>query len=144
MTKIQVRKQFTTLLTSDLARRRCFQYDEDTSSKAIHNLTRQLSLWIDVVFNMTKIQVRKQFTTPCLYFKTQLRCFQYDEDTSSKAIHNVTDQRLSAPTLFSIWRRYKFESNSQPNSSVVALNWRCFQYDEDTSSKAIHNALPLL
>ena len=170
MTKIQVRKQFTTIgqISSTLAElfsiwRRykfesnsqrcsipastsasCFQYDEDTSSKAIHN-----SLWISlkflcVVFNMTKIQVRKQFTTRLALCCRWLCCFQYDEDTSSKAIHNfhqvqtvfvevvfnmtkiqVRKQFTTSFSscffirlLFSIWRRYKFESNSQPHVSL--------------------------
>ena len=146
MTKIQVRKQFTTTLTfrqEDLelfsiwrrykfesnsqhgARReawaqRCFQYDEDTSSKAIHNSSSMLFKYTNVVFNMTKIQVRKQFTTPKLrHFHTSL--------------------------LFSIWRRYKFESNSQHYPPDFIFQRRCFQYDEDTSSKAIHNiSCPIL
>ena len=37
MTKIQVRKQFTTYRTPWFLLACCFQYDEDTSSKAIHN-----------------------------------------------------------------------------------------------------------
>ena len=122
----------------------CFQYDEDTSSKAIHNFTSfnrlllsLFSIWrrykfesnsqlnqvtmllMLVVFNMTKIQVRKQFTTS----------------------QKIDDGRTQ---LFSIWRRYKFESNSQLESEVGVRNCRCFQYDEDTSSKAIHNVAGFL
>ena len=143
MTKIQVRKQFTTdqyllqcfLLLFSIWRRykfesnsqhihrrsnfvwSCFQYDEDTSSKAIHNNIAENPVRRSVVFNMTKIQVRKQFTT--------VRLFTF-----------------ARYALFSIWRRYKFESNSQLSSKVSRLFLRCFQYDEDTSSKAIHNTLP--
>ena len=140
MTKIQVRKQFTTKVNKDVFidglfsiwrrykfesnsqplsvvaffRSSCFQYDEDTSSKAIHNCQSQIGLSRWVVFNMTKIQVRKQFTT--------------------------TDWELPLQTsLFSIWRRYKFESNSQQLTQYQYQSYRCFQYDEDTSSKAIHN-----
>ena len=140
MTKIQVRKQFTTsqkknkysLWLFSIWRRykfesnsqlqgivgrfdtRCFQYDEDTSSKAIHNVFTIASSVNLVVFNMTKIQVRKQFTTPC-------------------------KNHYTPTSLFSIWRRYKFESNSQPIPKAL-IKWdSCFQYDEDTSSKAIHN-----
>ena len=194
MTKIQVRKQFTTTngvteqcfelfsiwrrykfesnsqqkLPLSCQSQSCFQYDEDTSSKAIHNCPLGLSKRWVVVFNMTKIQVRKQFTTispmfcrasslfsiwrrykfesnsqPELYSGAgNPSCFQYDEDTSSKAIHNSSRSLPSLYLLFSIWRRYKFESNSQlslaSNSSWVS----CFQYDEDTSSKAIHNSAP--
>ena len=72
-------------------------------------------LFFIVVFNMTKIQVRKQFTT------------------------DVDDNR-QATVLFSIWRRYKFESNSQLSDCLPLPAMRCFQYDEDTSSKAIHNS----
>ena len=141
MTKIQVRKQFTTRAIvlsigqplfsiwrrykfesnsqrkcrSTLCALCCFQYDEDTSSKAIHNLHRRHILLWCVVFNMTKIQVRKQFTTL-----------------------SVVTPRVSA--LFSIWRRYKFESNSQRTCCWCRLPACCFQYDEDTSSKAIHNS----
>ena len=140
MTKIQVRKQFTTkktclYMTSELFSiwRRykfesnsqrcsvffnkmscCFQYDEDTSSKAIHNVRISKRFPVSVVFNMTKIQVRKQFTTlPSVAVFTRM--------------------------LFSIWRRYKFESNSQLQHSFFVRFCGCFQYDEDTSSKAIHN-----
>ena len=63
MTKIQVRKQFTTPIQKIKFRLGCFQYDEDTSSKAIHNSFELKNLASCVVFNMTKIQVRKQFTT---------------------------------------------------------------------------------
>ena len=114
MTKIQVRKQFTTVILLDPSGVRlfsiwrrykfesnsqrdilssidspcCFQYDEDTSSKAIHNKVLGIYFFAKVVFNMTKIQVRKQFTTGTSLYLTIARCFQYDEDTSSKAIHN--------------------------------------------------------
>ena len=140
MTKIQVRKQFTTIMWSLYSLACCFQYDEDTSSKAIHNSThsslaysRLFSIWRRykfesnsqqrqrrsgsdrVVFNMTKIQVRKQFTT-------------WKQPTRRKS------------ALFSIWRRYKFESNSQPSKHYTIRSGCCFQYDEDTSSKAIHNS----
>ena len=139
MTKIQVRKQFTTPSSLMAYLGSCFQYDEDTSSKAIHNSSNRTLHWSAVVFNMTKIQVRKQFTTDLLLMPT-------------------------ARLLFSIWRRYKFESNSQQLPcfsvfSLVVFNMTkiqvrkqfttnrfisdayhgCFQYDEDTSSKAIHN-----
>ena len=165
MTKIQVRKQFTTAhlcysntqtLFSIWRRYKfesnsqlqnfviftppcCFQYDEDTSSKAIHNITLLTLSSKDVVFNMTKIQVRKQFTTFLALFWSLHCCFQYDEDTSSKAIHNNHSFSRSSSVLFSIWRRYKFESNSQRPVWAIKLRLRCFQYDEDTSSKAIHN-----
>ena len=66
----------------------CFQYDEDTSSKAIHNSSCSSNDNDLVVFNMTKIQVRKQFTTQSTAVTQRASCFQYDEDTSSKAIHN--------------------------------------------------------
>ena len=192
MTKIQVRKQFTTARSRPLSRsslfsiwrrykfesnsqhegrdglqwNRCFQYDEDTSSKAIHNhfITNQKSG--EVVFNMTKIQVRKQFTTAVGSLPQPPSCFQYDEDTSSKAIHNRLAVHLKPNwvvfnmtkiqvrkqfttnclvsdadhELFSIWRRYKFESNSQHRQTKFVLSFCCFQYDEDTSSKAIHNS----
>ena len=139
MTKIQVRKQFTTGRHDRRRPPSCFQYDEDTSSKAIHNHSLD-RLWLDllfsiwrrykfesnsqridrrwfypsVVFNMTKIQVRKQFTTSI-------------------------PKALTKCVLFSIWRRYKFESNSQLCCHSFSCFLSCFQYDEDTSSKAIHN-----
>ena len=119
----------------------CFQYDEDTSSKAIHNMEAADQKKVGVVFNMTKIQVRKQFTTQlCTLFGFSC-CFQYDEDTSSKAIHNRSKRCPSQYLLFSIWRRYKFESNSQLKTAATTPFDRCFQYDEDTSSKAIHNRI---
>ena len=193
MTKIQVRKQFTTVLPpfcreswlfsiwrrykfesnsqltllSFLQPLCCFQYDEDTSSKAIHNGSSISDILRPVVFNMTKIQVRKQFTTGFSMFPPKYSCFQYDEDTSSKAIHNrcvdivepwfvvfnmtkiqvrkqfttAFDAQPFERLLFSIWRRYKFESNSQLVHTIVRAIRCCFQYDEDTSSKAIHNSI---
>ena len=118
---------------------RCFQYDEDTSSKAIHNGLAADADCPPVVFNMTKIQVRKQFTTVALFLCLLISCFQYDEDTSSKAIHNQSLHLRCISRLFSIWRRYKFESNSQRLHLSKNFLTGCFQYDEDTSSKAIHN-----
>ena len=202
MTKIQVRKQFTTRSTTvyhfrelfSIWRRykfesnsqpysslstfpaSCFQYDEDTSSKAIHNGSRVDLGRYGVVFNMTKIQVRKQFTTGVLSVNQPCSCFQYDEDTSSKAIHNGDLRLCIAPTvvfnmtkiqvrkqftticlrirlifwLFSIWRRYKFESNSQRFAlawfiCVVVFNMTKIQVRKQfTTARCMHSALPWL
>ena len=166
MTKIQVRKQFTTtpvllnwgLQLFSIWRRykfesnsqrlciaptlcvRCFQYDEDTSSKAIHNRVMYISLPGTVVFNMTKIQVRKQFTTisfSSVNFSVLFsiwRRYKFESNSQRRrltfgwefVVFNMTKIQVrkqfttkdvvvcKVPKLFSIWRRYKFESNSQP------------------------------
>ena len=41
----------------------CFQWFKDTNSKANHNLFRGHSIMSEVVFNGSKILIRKQITT---------------------------------------------------------------------------------
>ena len=142
MTKIQVRKQFTTRPRASVTDYmlfsiwRRYKFESNSQPRHFDRLT------CSVVFNMTKIQVRKQFTTRSAALVMLSCCFQYDEDTSSKAIHNIVLNSSLTASLFSIWRRYKFESNSQLSHPTSWQSQSCFQYDEDTSSKAIHNKQP--
>ena len=66
-----------------------------------------------------------------------LRCLCQTLDTSLKAIHN--HRRCEQPYRRDVYaiNRYKFESNSQPSSTVCSTSWRCLCYYVDTSLKAI-------
>ena len=88
MSKIQFWKQFTT--TNDLKRclRNCIRYVKDTILKAIYNERTPVVFCFITVFDMSKIQFWKQFTTPLIFERGFLK-------------------------LYSICQRYNFESNLQ-------------------------------
>ena len=143
----------------------CIQYDKDTILKAIYNALRRLNAVHTGVFNMTKIQFWKQFTTPRVFFPYKTRCIQYDKDTILKAIYNWSQiVNLTANGVFnmtkiqfwkqftttkylltmdkmvySIWQRYNFESNLQQKNRQNGREEWCIQYDKDTILKAIYN-----
>ena len=119
----------------------CFQYDEDTSSKAIHNfkLIHFFSIQLFSIWRRYKFESNSQQSVyPAVM---EFRCFQYDEDTSSKAIHNgVSDTMPIITVVFNMTKiqvRKQFTTASTPYYHINS----CFQYDEDTSSKAIHNSM---
>ena len=94
---------------------RCIRYVKDTILKAIYNtppLTRKSA---SAVFDMSKIQFWKQFTT------------------------TVGRNSYIIP-LYSICQRYNFESNLQPANVSGALYISCIRYVKDTILKAIYNA----
>ena len=67
----------------------CFQWFKDTNSKANHNLPLPPLFSDNVVFNGSKILIRKQITTWILIVIWIWRCFQWFKDTNSKANHNL-------------------------------------------------------
>ena len=66
----------------------CFQWFKDTNSKANHNLPLPPLFSDNVVFNGSKILIRKQITTWILIVIWIWRCFQWFKDTNLKANHN--------------------------------------------------------
>ena len=140
MSKIQFRKQFTTMeelmrktnklyqlcqrynfesnsqRAHTLYRRlfRCISYVKDTISKAIHNQKRSDAHYDYAVLAMSKIQFRKQFTTAVCVI-----CFHF--------------------LLYQLCQRYNFESNSQRVVYLPVSLECCISYVKDTISKAIHN-----
>ena len=118
--KILIRKQITTCIHYVCGKQSCFQWFKDTNSKANHNLTRDtfrirlrcfqwfkdtnskanhnfyngLEIGTEVVFNGSKILIRKQITTFRNILAKKWRCFQWFKDTNLKANHN-TLQHLS-------------------------------------------------
>ena len=139
-TKIQIWKQFTTGLDSDLlplslyyqiqrykfesnsqlqsqarcSRESCIIKYKDTNLKAIHNYICWRSWNILVVLSNTKIQIWKQFTT-------------------------LPGSTLVVPQLYYQIQRYKFESNSQQQLSLPFKLTCCIIKYKDTNLKAIHN-----
>ena len=67
----------------------CFQWFKDTNSKANHNVGKNSLPAPKVVFNGSKILIRKQITTGCSYTESYYGCFQWFKDTNSKANHNL-------------------------------------------------------
>ena len=61
--KILIRKQITTEIHILPDIRSCFQWFKDTNSKANHNTYEDDEEWWKVVFNGSKILIRKQITT---------------------------------------------------------------------------------
>ena len=66
----------------------CFQWFKDTNSKANHNYIPPSDNRVQVVFNGSKILIRKQITTGRLDYLKENCCFQWFKDTNSKANHN--------------------------------------------------------
>ena len=59
-----------------------------------------------VVFNGSKILIRKQITTGDKDDMGLLGCFQWFKDTNSKANHNKSLWRTTGAMLFSMVQRY--------------------------------------
>ena len=140
MSKIQFWKQFTTLgymceaqlplysicqrynfesnlqLSTKRQSRRpsCIRYVKDTILKAIYNNCKAMLLNCKAVFDMSKIQFWKQFTT-----HTHLDYFPF--------------------LLYSICQRYNFESNLQLRCRYIGISHSCIRYVKDTILKAIYN-----
>ena len=66
----------------------CIQSVKDTKFKAIHNGCGRYLLSANVVFNLSKIQNLKRFTTCGLRPSMLHGCIQSVKDTKFKAIHN--------------------------------------------------------
>ena len=118
---------------------RCIQYDKDTILKAIYNRL-QLHVFVNMLYSVwqrynfeSNLQQDSQITAQ-LYC-----CIQYDKDTILKAIYNQLRAATALQRLYSVWQRYNFESNLQPNSQITAQLYCCIQYDKDTILKAIYN-----
>ena len=114
MSKIQFWKQFTTNGLSIISLWNCIRYVKDTILKAIYNLLRLLPLCLSTVFDMSKIQFWKQFTT-------------------------YSFCALSLAILYSICQRYNFESNLQRDNELGKSTVYCIRYVKDTILKAIYN-----
>ena len=86
--KILIRKQITTTNGSMVSFMSCFQWFKDTNSKANHNNYSTINFPGSVVFNGSKILIRKQITTVQPSGINRKSCFQWFKDTNSKANHN--------------------------------------------------------
>ena len=116
MSKIQFWKQFTTREIQHYAEHNCIRYVKDTILKAIYNISSFDKESNRTVFDMSKIQFWKQFTT--------LDALQY-----------------YCHELYSICQRYNFESNLQQHLCVWLRNNHCIRYVKDTILKAIYNGI---
>ena len=92
----------------------CIRYVKDTILKAIYNFGFTCKFCDNAVFDMSKIQFWKQFTTTKLPASIFL-------------------------TLYSICQRYNFESNLQPQQDSSGRVIGCIRYVKDTILKAIYN-----
>ena len=66
----------------------CIRYVKDTILKAIYNATHLHSFHRRAVFDMSKIQFWKQFTTCYGFINCLYGCIRYVKDTILKAIYN--------------------------------------------------------
>ena len=89
----------------------CIRYVKDTILKAIYNVRIVEHISVSAVFDMSKIQFCKQFTT---------------EDY----------QHTEVCRLYSICQRYNFESNLQLNSIRSRSTKSCIRYVKDTILEA--------
>ena len=143
----------------------CIRYVKDTILKAIYNQEKYNMYLSKAVFDMSKIQFWKQFTTSfdCavsitpLYsicqrynFESNLQrltfksmqnrgCIRYVKDTILKAIYNHSVIIGISKKLYSICQRYNFESNLQPKIINIPKFAGCIRYVKDTILKAIYN-----
>ena len=92
----------------------CIRYVKDTILKAIYNANNARYFLQNAVFDMSKIQFWKQFTT-----------------ASVKGTY--------ANLLYSICQRYNFESNLQRHNDRRKQVKSCIRYVKDTILKAIYN-----
>ena len=92
----------------------CIRYVKDTILKAIYNDWANRCIYRYAVFDMSKIQFWKQFTTG-----RQTTCIN--------------------ARLYSICQRYNFESNLQRLLGIIFILIRCIRYVKDTILKAIYN-----
>ena len=96
----------------------CIRYVKDTILKAIYNGQFKTKVPLQAVFDMSKIQFWKQFTT---YIR----------------LHFATGG------LYSICQRYNFESNLQRVCGFLLTTSSCIRYVKDTILKAIYNTVTL-
>ena len=87
---------------------------KDTILKAIHNMVDDEEIRLRAVFQWSKIQFWKQFTT------------------DDRELFNFNK-------LYFNGQRYNFESNSQLVAPGLAIAGRCISMVKDTILKAIHN-----
>ena len=85
----------------------CIQSVKDTKFKAIHNIEIILTFKLKVVFNLSKIQNLKRFTTIIIFVMKIYSCIQSVKDTKFKAIHNRFLFNCFVFMLYSICQRYK-------------------------------------
>ena len=114
MSKIQFWKQFTTVeyFLHNLSRLYsiCQRYNFESNLQP-HD---KFKIFKTAVFDMSKIQFWKQFTTERMKYKRNNK-------------------------LYSICQRYNFESNLQLRFSNHIHSHRCIRYVKDTILKAIYN-----
>ena len=114
MSKIQFWKQFTT--NTEMWNRQnalysiCQRYNFESNLQQY----RPRSVFKYAVFDMSKIQFWKQFTTHC-------------------------GEIIISPLLYSICQRYNFESNLQHAIGKEMSERCCIRYVKDTILKAIYN-----
>ena len=149
--KLQIWKQFTTLLTS--GRPCCFLFfaPKITNLKAIHNyfwskakffapvfraknykfesnsqLPRKQVDWEIPCFSRQKLQIWKQFTTIVYCLSLIVVLFFAPKITNLKAIHNriVVNYSTEQPVFRA--KNYKFESNSQRLRNYSLARGSCF------------------
>ena len=144
MSKIQFWKQFTTTGDLFMGYQRCIRYVKDTILKAIYNTPALTRKRASAVFDMSKIQFWKQFTTFYDDGYIDTCCIRYVKDTILKAIYNIflylnlitlavfdmskiqfwkqftTVRKVlqGQRWLYSICQRYNFESNLQQKENM--------------------------
>ena len=143
----------------------CIRYVKDTILKAIYNWVSWIRDNHNAVFDMSKIQFWKQFTTRTISSKTVESlysiCQRYNFESNLQLALIVLPQQdavfdmskiqfwkqfttlfspfLKTESLYSICQRYNFESNLQRSSSTATFRASCIRYVKDTILKAIYN-----
>ena len=94
LAKIKILKQFTTQTVRYAALNGCYQSCKDKNFKAIHNCNILFAPYRNVVINLAKIKILKQFTTVAALICLCFCCYQSCKDKNFKAIHNKSCRLL--------------------------------------------------
>ena len=142
MSKIQFWKQFTTISCIMTGRMPlysiCQRYNFESNLQRIE----EPNLFSLTVFDMSKIQFWKQFTTSQLVYRFTWNCIRYVKDTILKAIYNIlTTNTLYMRTVFDM-SKIQFWKQFTTTPQIYRLLCNCIRYVKDTILKAIYN-LPL-
>ena len=105
--------------TTMLMNMSCFDCKSTKNLRAIHNIATAQG-GKDVVVSTAKVQkIWEQFTTRLAEPVYWSRCFDCKSTKNLRAIHNGYDKGRCSNTLFRLQKYKKFESNSQPSSSLL-------------------------
>ena len=141
MSKIQFWKQFTTLCWDKEKRSALYSICQRYNFES--NLQRgdANGEFLDTVFDMSKIQFWKQFTTPAAIFKATLSLYSICQRYNFES--NLQRRRCVWITLCTVFDMSKIQFWKQFTTArfTFTLFLYCIRYVKDTILKAIYNTI---